>query len=159
MSLQINPLSRAAALAITGWRYPPPYADYDIADGLLIAAFLRAQGGKSYYELRDAAGDLVAFCCFGAEAQVPGGDYQTPALDLGLGVRPDLTGQGQGMYYLTAVLDFARNHYGPQPLRLTVAAFNQRAIRPYARAGFHFTDSFMSAFSAERYLIMLRPEA
>lgn len=159
MALQISPLSRAAALAITAWRYPPPYDSYDIADGAVVAAFLRAQRAGGCYELRDAAGELVAFCCYGAEARVPGGDYSAPELDLGLGLRPDLTGQGQGMRYLTAVIDFARSHFGPQPLRLSVAVLNQRAIRLYTRAGFVATDSFSSPFGGERFLHMRRPDA
>jgi [ribosomal protein S18]-alanine N-acetyltransferase len=157
MPFQISPLSRAAALAITRWRYPPPYDAYDIVDGVMIMAFLRAQREGGYYELSDGAGELVAFCGFGADARVPGGDYSAPELDLGLGVRPDLTGQGEGMRYLTAVLDFARGHFGPQPLRLSVAAFNQRAIRLYTRAGFVAAGSFSSPFGGERFLLMRRP--
>lgn len=72
MTLQISPLSRAAALAITRWRYPPPYDVYDIVGGAMIMAFLRAQREGGCYELSDVAGELVAFCCFGAEAASPG---------------------------------------------------------------------------------------
>ena len=37
-----------------------------------------------YYQIEDERGDFAAFCCFGWDAQVPGGDYSADALDVGL---------------------------------------------------------------------------
>jgi hypothetical protein len=43
-----------------------------------------------------SAGEVgqIGFCCFGPDAQLRGGDYHEPALDVGLGLRPDLVGKG-----------------------------------------------------------------
>lgn len=154
--LRVEPMGPADARAVARWRYPPPYDIYNIADEPLeLAAFLAGIAG--YYRVLDAAGELVAFCCFGAEARVPGGDYSAPALDLGLGVRPDLTGRGQGRRYLDAITGYAERSFAPPALRLTVAGFNQRAIRLYSRAGFREAQRFLTPFSGREFLIMLRP--
>lgn len=55
--------------------------------------------------------------------------------ELGLGLRPDLTGQGRGSAFLAEILDFVRENYKLEKLRLSVASFNQRAIKTYKRAG------------------------
>lgn len=155
-ALTVTPMDRDAALAITRWQYPPPYSVYGLGDDPLATALFLCDIENGYYQLRDADGALVAFCCFGADAQVPGGDYRAPALDLGIGVRPDLTGRGEGMRYLGAVLAFADEHFHPPALRLTVAAFNQRAYRLYHRAGFRAIQRFRSTYSEQEYIVMLR---
>lgn len=156
MKLVLTPMDTDAAYLVAAWRYPPPYDFYNLLDALddLVAFLCNPDHG--YYQLRDTAGDLVAFCCFGKEGRVPGGDYHIPALDIGIGVRPDLTGQGQGMHYLQAVIDYAQQHFAPPALRLTVAAFNQRAIRLYQRAGFVEIQRFIPPNMGRQFIVMLR---
>lgn len=153
MALAIRAMDRDAALAIAGWRYPPPYDLYNVDGEPLALAHLLSTA--DYYCLREGT-ELVGFCCFGAEARVPGGDYSTPAVDLGLGVRPDLTGRGQGRSYLAAVTGFAERTFEPPALRLTVAAFNARAIRLYHNAGFREVQRFTSTFGGRPFLVMGR---
>lgn len=159
MKLYLRRLTRAAALEIIYWRYPPPYDVYNLVDGAVIASFLESQSCGKCYQIEDEFGALVAFCCFGQDAQVPGASYPDPWLDLGLGVRPDLTGQGQGIHYFNAVLDFARTHFATSMLRLTVADFNRRAQRLYERAGFVVVEHFHSPFSDQAFLVMVSEPA
>lgn len=171
MTLRFEPMDEAAARAIHGWRYEPPYDLYDLADEPLIGfmeAFL--DPGNAYYAIFDEEG-LVAYCCFGLDAQVPGGDYGPPAVDVGLGLRPDLTGQGQGLNYAQAVLDFARRTpaalsvAGVLPdgaahrpaFRVTVAAFNRRAQRVWEKAGFRIVQRFERAGDALSFVVMVGP--
>ena len=63
-----------------------------------VAALLRPD--YHYHAAHDETGRLVGFCCFGEDAQVPGGDYSLPALDIGLGLHPDLTGRGLSHSFL-----------------------------------------------------------
>lgn len=59
---------------------------------------------QSYYAAL-SKDELVGFFSFGAEAQVPGGDYDNAkALDIGLGMRPDLTGKSLGLGFVEAGL-------------------------------------------------------
>jgi ribosomal-protein-alanine N-acetyltransferase len=89
-----------------------------------------------FYGLFDSERQHLAFCSFEPEGQVSGGDYRLPALDLGFGLRPDLTGLGRGSDYVNAMIDFARRTYTPARLRVTIADFNTRAIQVWEKAGF-----------------------
>jgi ribosomal-protein-alanine N-acetyltransferase len=58
-------------------------------------------------------------------------------ITIGLGMRPDLTGQGQGLAFVKAGLAFSQKRYAPTAFRLLVFTWNQRAINVYLHAGFH----------------------
>jgi RimJ/RimL family protein N-acetyltransferase len=138
-------ITESEARAIVGWRYECPYTVYDCpadeAEGLVRFMLDPASG---YHAVHDATSGLIGFCCFGADARVPGGDYaDETALDVGLGLRPDLTGRGLGPAFVEAVAAFARTHLGHHHLRLTVAAWNRRAIRAYEKAGFRQMHTFV----------------
>ena len=94
------------------------------------------------HALVDESGDLVGFCTFGPDAQVPGGDYSAPALDIGLGIRPDRTGRGNGAGYVAAVVDFAAAEFGPDHMRVTISEWNKRAQRVWEKTGFERTQRF-----------------
>jgi RimJ/RimL family protein N-acetyltransferase len=101
---------------------------------------------------------LVAFCCFGHDAQVPGGDYSAPALDIGLGVRPDLTGQGRGLSFVEAVLGFAHHSFAPPTFRVTIADFNKRAQRVWEKAGFRPVQTFQRQYDDLEFVVMTLDE-
>lgn len=154
MELVFRPLEKAQAHEIMGWHYEPPYDVYNMGRGDTTAAIqdlLRPE--YAYHAILTQADELVAFCCFGKDAQVPGGTYEADALDIGLGVRPNLTGQGQGQAYVQAVLDFARRMYAPRVYRVTIAAFNTRARRVWTRAGFQLVQRFESTHSRQPFVI------
>jgi [ribosomal protein S18]-alanine N-acetyltransferase len=90
-----------------------------------------------------SGGELVGFFCYGPGGQLPGFDYPDDgSLDVGLGLRPDLTGKGSGLGFLRAGLEFARRRFSPDGFRLSVATFNERAILVYERAGFRRAKVF-----------------
>lgn len=144
MEYEFRPPTAADAREVLGWRYAAPYEIYN-ADPLNEhgdSANLRDPATR-YFVATDGTGAVVGFCCYGADARVAGGDYRdSDALDIGLGLRPDLTGHGQGRAFLDAALAFGREHLGARCYRLTVAAFNKRAIRVYERAGFRAIERF-----------------
>jgi RimJ/RimL family protein N-acetyltransferase len=130
VEIEINPASADALELMTAWRYPPPYDFYDgDADPVL--------NPERFYEARDDAGVLVGFYYF---------EPNPPDLDYGLGLRPDLTGQGLGLEFFRAGLAFARERYQPQRVYLHVAEFNERARRVYERAGFSVVSSNVRTF-------------
>lgn len=146
----LTPMTTGAWREIGGWRYPPPYDFYNGGGG-------PDDVPEGYYAVRDEAAALVGFFCFGADARVPGGEYDDGALDVGLGLRPDRTGRGLGAAFLAAGLDFARRELAPARFRLTVATFNRRAIRVYERAGFAPERTFRRSGGDEEFVRMSRP--
>jgi ribosomal-protein-alanine N-acetyltransferase len=157
--LTFRPLDASDARAILAWRYEGPYAVYNPQPPDLAAAVaILIDPANAYFAARDETGALVGFCCFGADARVPGGDYADPApLDVGLGLRPDLTGGGRGLLFLLAVLALGRERSAHARFRLTVAAFNERARKVYARAGFRPLARFRRGedAGAPEFLIMI----
>lgn len=140
-----RPLRSSEARTILSWRYSPPYDFYnDTRSGpeLDAAASEMAQASSGYFALHNAAAELEGFCCVGKEARVPGGDYSREALDIGVGMRPDLTGQGLGDAFMQAVLTFLIERYRPRRLRATVALFNERAQALCRSLGFAEVDRF-----------------
>ncbi len=148
--------TEADARELLGWQYPAPYDIYN-ADPLTVdrdSANLLDPANR-YYVATDEQGMLAGFCCYGVDARVAGGDYGDPdLLDVGLGLRPELTGHGRGAVFFNAVLAFGREHLGAQRYRLTVAAFNRRAIRIYERAGFRAVAQFRRADGLEFVLMV-----
>jgi RimJ/RimL family protein N-acetyltransferase len=157
----LRPLVASDLTEITAWRYAPPYDfyDWDPADD---PALLLLPEDRNLAAL-DEDGLLAGFVCFGAGGQVPGGvdagEYDEPLLDIGLGLRPDLTGRGLGLAFVQAALEAGRELHRPAGFRLTVATFNLRAITVYERAGFTAGVVVWSPSSGvlTEFLVMSRP--
>jgi len=154
MTWTLLPLDRAAAIEIASWQYEPPYDVYNMSpqpgDGTIEALI---DPRLAYHGLYNAEGRLDAFCCFGLDARVPGGDYKQDALDVGLGLRPDLTGRGQGIHAARAALDHARQTCAPRAFRVTIAAFNTRAQRVWAKLGFQAVSLFEAKRDGRPFVI------
>jgi ribosomal-protein-alanine N-acetyltransferase len=105
------------------WRYEPPYDFYDDHSRPV-------KNPEGFCSARDDAGRLVGFFYF--ERRGAGVFY-------GLGMRPDLTGRGLGLEFVSTGIAFARERFGRRRLVLDVAEFNARAIKVYERAGFRVT--------------------
>ena len=143
MISSIIPLKPELAQEIISWVYEPPYDLYDHSrdnlPGLLNPEY-------HYHAVIGKDGALVGYCCFGLDAQVPGGDYQEgepEVLDIGVGMRPELTGQGFGRRFVSRIEEYAIEKYSSKRLRVTIAAFNQRSLKVFRSCGyqdtFHFT--------------------
>lgn len=58
-------------------------------------------------------------------------------LELGLGMKPSFTGQGNGKAFYQAIEDYLKTSYPDcHSIHLAVAAFNQRAQALYRKVGF-----------------------
>ncbi len=126
--MRIEPLTEEHAEEIATWRYEFPYEWYDTAsDPRRVELFgtpARREGLRAV--VRDD-GELVGFFNFVHEAD---------EIRIGLGMRPDLTGQGLAQPFIQAGLEYARTQWEPLRFRLWVARWNERALRAYRRAGF-----------------------
>lgn len=155
---RVEPLREEHARAILGWRYPPPYDFYDPPEDSHQEAYVREflNPALSFHAVLDSAGSFVGFCSYGLDGQVPGGEYSDEALDIGLGMKPELTGRGLGQEFFDAVLRFARQNLDALAFRVTVAAFNERAVRLYRKFGFQVCDEFNDARFDVPYVIMVK---
>jgi [ribosomal protein S18]-alanine N-acetyltransferase len=131
VKLAIEPASAADLAEIATWVYGPPYAFYDRAAGGDV------ENPERFYAAHDESGELVGFYYF---------EEQQSALDYGLGLRPNLTGRGLGLEFVEAGLAFARNCFRPDRIKLSVAAFNDRARMVYERAGFAVVGRYTRRF-------------
>lgn len=157
MSFTFLPLDEKSAQAILNWDYVPPYDIYNLTGSdpeATLQYLLDPQ--NAFHGIYRQQGHLEAYCSFGPDGQVLGGDYSTPALDIGLAVRPDLTGQGHGSEYINAVIDFACRTYAADRLRVTIAAFNARALRVWEKAGFQIIQTFQGGWENMDFVILIR---
>ena len=94
MPLTIQPLTPAQIHQFLTWQYEGPYAMYNMSgDDVETAVSFFRDPDNGYFAIVDENDELLGFCNFGADARVPGGIYHQPALDIGIGMRPDLTGR------------------------------------------------------------------
>jgi RimJ/RimL family protein N-acetyltransferase len=155
MHLAFTPIERDEAAAIARWRYEGPYALYDgDPDGFETLLQLEYR----VHAARDERGELIGFCSFGKDARVAGYGYADDALDVGLGMRPDLVGRGLGIGFTRAVLDFARDEYSPSAFRVTIAGFNRRAQRLCLALGFQETSRVLRTGSEDEFVVLRRED-
>ncbi len=152
--MQIAPMTLAFAADIITWRYPAPYDCYDMTSA--SQAILTSPGGGFYALVQGP--ELIGFRSFGEDGQVPGGTYDASALDTGGGLRPDLTGKGLGREAIGTGLAFGRSEFAPPAFRVTVASFNERALRVVRSLGFVSKGSFEALTDGQSYDLLVRPE-
>jgi len=114
-----------------GWRYEGAYRTYDV-DGALGR-------DRGFFAVEDDEGALVGFGCTGAEARVPGVEAEEGTVDVGYGMRPDLTGQGQGREFVGAVLRRVVERHPEAVLRMSILQWNGRSRRVAEGHGFRVT--------------------
>ena len=145
--LRFREMNDEEAREIAGWRYDPPYNFYDApsdADDLEELLDPERRAG-SYFSAFDDRGVLVGFFQFEAEGE---------NVDVGLGLRPDLTGGGLGLGFLLAGLRVRAAALSSGAFGLSVATFNERAIRVYERAGFRRERSTAHHTNGGEYLFL-----
>jgi len=153
-SLRLAPLTPEHAQDLRTWRYGAPYDTYDMT-AVSSDDLLRDDAG--FYAV--LAGErLVGYRSFGADGRVPGWSYDDSALDTGGGLRPELTGQGLGRTVIAAGLAFGRERFTPRAFRMTVAAFNERALRTVGSLGFEKVGTFAAARDGRRFHVLVREE-
>ena len=154
----LKPLEERHAWDILSWEYPFPYDFYNTSFDNYQEHYVRqfVDPELKFHAVLDSYGTMIGFCSFGADGQVPGGNYSDEGLDIGLGMRPELTGQGNGAAFFGAILDYALSTFRPKFLRLTVAKFNLRALKLYQNFGFEVQGEFSAQLNGVPYRILVR---
>ena len=142
--------------AISRWRYEGVYAFYNCSEPFRAEDPERLVGEDSFVWL-GPGGEILGHVSYGPDGQIPTVEeygYPADALDVGLGLRPDLCGQGLGTEFVQMCLRFAWERYGAVRFRLSVAAFNQRAVGAYQKAGFSVEREVTNSFFHNKFYIM-----
>ena len=126
---EIEPLAPEEAALLDAWRYDPPYDFYNGEDEPVL-------NPERFFVVRDGD-ELVGFYYFDAKEDI---------VEIGLGLRPDLTGKGLGLEFFLDGVAFAHERFPGRRVTLNVAVFNERAITVYERAGFRRTGQHVRTF-------------
>ena len=135
------------------WHYPEPYQTYDLDsdpdDVDLMLADIEA-GERWFSVMGPDLDELVGFLEFVRLDR---------EIEIGLGLRPDLTGLGLGASLVDSGLAFACERWSPSTFTLDVFPWNQRAIKAYEHAGFERGEVYVRRFDGgieRRFLRMSR---
>jgi [ribosomal protein S18]-alanine N-acetyltransferase len=156
MDLSICKMNMFYAADILGWKYEEPY---DFYNNELTEEALRELLNGSYHAVVSEENQLIGFYCTGRSAQVPAGDqfhayHNGDYVDIGLGMRPELTGKRLGFAFCSFIIHTIQSFQGNKPLRLTVAKFNQRAIHLYKKHGFTRQKEFVT--DSGSFIVMVK---
>jgi RimJ/RimL family protein N-acetyltransferase len=139
---RLAPMSERDAAAICEWRYPAPYDIYNwppweqaVREGRDIAdSGLRERQYRSVY--RD--GRLYGF----AQWFPLVADRGPSLIRLGLGLRPDVCGAGEGAAFAAFLAEETAALHPGRLVDLEVAKINVRARKAYEKAGFIAADEY-----------------
>ncbi|UKS25689.1 GNAT family N-acetyltransferase [Paenibacillus sp. HWE-109] len=136
----IVPLTDAYCEELCTWQYSAPYEIYNWPawDTMLQeqTEFADLQiRAEQYRGVVNERAQLVGFVQFFPIIGVT---------RLGLGLRPDLCGRGDGLgtRFVQLLIKEALNKAPQQEIDLEVLVWNERAIQTYQRAGFIITDTY-----------------
>lgn len=129
-NIKIETLSQLNAEDIANnWHYKGIYSFYDMVEDPedfeeIISPSLRS---NRYFQVVNDDELLGYFCMEPLSSE---------RLEIGLGLRPDLTGYGFGLSFILMIEDFILKQQNYKAFVLSVASFNERAIKVYLKAGY-----------------------
>lgn len=134
----VRPMTEEDAEQICAWTYEPPYHLYGFLPWNQTKALGIEMGDPDirrdqYVSVTNTAGELAGFAQLFPLVGVT---------RLGLGMRPDMLGQGQGASFVQVIADEALRRHPEDEIDLEVLTWNERAIRAYKKAGFRITDTY-----------------
>ncbi|WP_414051428.1 GNAT family N-acetyltransferase [Macrococcus animalis] len=135
-NVKIQKLSQEHAEEIANeWKYEGIYKFYDVTEDKedyeeMISPEMR---GENYFEVLES-NELIGYFVID--------DSKDGVIDYGLGMKPELTGRGQGESFINSTLSYIIDNYDVKTITLSVALFNERAIKCYEKVGFVRADEF-----------------
>lgn len=143
-TLEVRQIRPAAAHIIQTWRYSGIMARYNVPSNDTIHQRM-CQHDSGYWQVRDNQGSLYGFIVLGQYAQVDGGHYPSPAVDILISLRPDLIGQLRGGALCNVALSHATALYPEKTLRVSIPTQHSAALAVWQRAGFYPEYAFLSS--------------
>ncbi|WP_216378137.1 GNAT family N-acetyltransferase [Arcanobacterium phocae] len=116
------------------WKYPDQYSFYDMTEDVDdYNEIVDPKQRENYFSIKEN-GSLIGYFVV---------DSNDDSVTLGLGMRPELTGQGKGESFLNYIISFIVKKYKPTKIKLSVVDFNKRAMKVYKKCGFKETGTSM----------------
>lgn len=137
-TFNVIPMQEEHGEQICSWAYDPPYNIYGFLPWEQMKALEIEFGDdrlrrEQYVAVLTEHGELAGFAQYFPLEGVT---------RIGLGMRPERCGQGQGMEFVAAIVQEARRRNPENEIDLEVLTWNHRAIRVYQRAGFAIHDTY-----------------
>ncbi|MBS4538469.1 GNAT family N-acetyltransferase [Clostridium sp. D2Q-11] len=144
MSYIFKPMRIQEAEEIVNWHYAGDYSFYDMkSDKEDLDEFLEPSNWEDTYFTVYKDKELIGFFSFNRMVD--------ETVEIGLGIKPSLTGKGLGYEFIISGLEFAKNRYNTDKFSLAVATFNQRAIKAYKKIGFEPNGTFIQKTNGGEY--------
>ena len=126
------------------WKYDGVYSFYDFSNDIddYMELVDKSKRFNNYFSCQ-YCNELIGF--FAKQIQ------EEDLIQFGLGLKPNFTGKGYGLYYINTVMDHIVSIHGIVNFTLIVACFNQRAINVYKKAGFIEDKIFMHCTNGGEY--------
>lgn len=128
---------------ILTWEYDGIYSFYnnniDKEKIKWIESFIDSDNNFSIYNENN---ELIGNCSF---------YYIDEFLCVGVQMRPDITGKGFGTEFVKSIINFGKQKYNLNYIDLTVAKFNNRAIKVYEKLGFKVVEEFVNTIRGNDY--------
>ena len=150
------PTDETSAREFLQWKYEAPYEIYNYDPANYDKDLAYHLDPVNNLHCMYSYGELIGYCSFGLDAQVPGGDYIEEAIDIGLMIKPELTGQGLGRDFVANIIQHATEIYKPGKLRVTILDTNLRAKRVWEKNGFKQTQAFERKNDKTPFVIMTK---
>lgn len=148
MQFHFSLMSQSDAEKIADWHYEGIYSFYDMENDPedLQELLSPEKRGENYWSVF-SNGVLIGFAALFRDDL---------SMEIGLGLRPDLTGKGLGSTFLDEIEQFILDYFPTvSKLRLSVASFNIRAQKVYKRAGFLSCKEEMIATNGGEYPFLI----
>jgi RimJ/RimL family protein N-acetyltransferase len=142
--MKVRQLTIEDGMDIAMWRYPGAWAVYDALEA--------PRADEGYWAVTGTDDRLVGFCCLGDAARPAGLDYEPGTLDVAIGMRPELTGQGLGPELGKVAVDYALSVSDGRRLRCAVPRWNERGLEAARAAGFSPVGEH--TIGEQRYVLM-----
>jgi ribosomal-protein-alanine N-acetyltransferase len=136
---RIVPLTEEHGRQICTWSYPPPYHIYNwpIWEHMVKEDLQFANPALRIEQFAAVINEQEQLCGFAQFFPIVG------VTRLGLGLRPDLVGQGLGSKLAALLVQEAKRRTPDHVIDLEVLTWNVRAQRSYRESGFTHTDTYI----------------
>lgn len=140
---QLVPLTQNSASEISQWEYEEPYNVYNF------------KGCPHGYLMDESTWGTEQFCLMNGDTILGQVSCQFDGDDLWVGwsMAPQFCGKGNGSNFVEkCIKELRSNKRHTGPILLRVAAWNERAIHAYQKAGFNYVETIQDEIAYSNYM-------